>query len=142
MSSNINEFLKQLEKQEENVLEAATKALQNITTEIFNALLESRDVGGTPRITGWLASGWNISLDSPHSGTAGSKTNTGPSWGYQNSTYTKFMTTDLTKTKMIYINNSIPYAHKVNYENPTGHEFMEDSVDRAKGRLKRGGIIK
>lgn len=137
MSSNIDQFLKELEKMEKDTLAKVRNIMIDITTEIFNALLEDMTAGGTPRATGFLASSWNISLDAPDMTLTGSRTNVAAARGSQEASYNNFITADLSKTKMIYLNNVVPYGPLLNNGDKSyiGYQFRERSLRRGKARF-------
>ena len=144
MSSNITQFLSRLKGQEKFLNEEVQKVEKDVVSEVFNALLEDKGVGGTPRQTGWLAANWIISLDNQQPFPVGSKTNVASAKGAQKSSFSQFMRSNLLNTDIIYINNGVPYGPAVNYGSPTQtpQHFRERSIKRGTKRLNKDRVIK
>ncbi len=142
MTSNIKQFLKDLERQQEHIQEEVTNIVKDITSEIYLALQEHKSVGGTPRITHWLVSNWIISLDTPNTNIIGSRE--GVNKTPQKVAFSKFLHSNLLNTDMIYINNLVPYGPVVNYgdANQIGQYFREKSIQRGVKRLNTQRVIK
>ena len=112
---NLKDFLNSLEIEKTKVIGKVDEIIKETTFSVVSALLDPRSEGGTPILTGWLASNWHISIDSPSMEVYGTKKSVNTAVSKQNSSMDTFMNTDITEHNIIYINNSVPYGPKVNY---------------------------
>ena len=144
MGDNKNEFFKQLDKMEDEIIEGINDAVKEVIFEITSALLDPKAMGGTPVITGWLRNSWFISSGSPSATLSGSKKSPGAALGKQNSSFDAFINSDVTKYKDIYINNNVPYGPEVNYGSAKSapQHFREKSIQRAEIKLRSAKVIK
>lgn len=142
--SNLKEFHKALEKQEKGIYKEVEDITKEVTLGILDALKEPKSAGGTPVITGWLVSNWIISINTSLNSPVGARENIAAAVNAQKSSVQNFKNLDLLDTKMIYINNSVPYGPSVNYgsRSQPAQYFREDSLERAKIRLNKNRVIK
>lgn len=142
MADNLSQFLKELKKQEQQIYDEINKVEKDVISEIFFALLGPRELGGTPRITGFLASNWILSLDEEKSSTVGSKTSVETTT--QKTALNKILNTNLLEINNIYFNNNVEYGPLVNYGGPgrDAQNFRKKSIELGLKRLNKQRIIK
>lgn len=139
-TANLRIFLKELEEDFDTLFKKIQKVEKDIVSEIMQALMEPKEVGGTPVKTGWLKGNWVISLNSIRTDVVGnrdSSSGVNEANRARDNAFKSFLNADLSNTKMIYLNNNVPYGVIVNSK----QGFREGSIQRGLSRLNTEGKI-
>lgn len=145
MSSNINQFIKELEKQEQRIFDEVNKIIAEVAQIAFDAV-RSKPPEGTPIDTRWARAGWRISLDSPANGPNTEMGSVPQSESEAISSLEEFLRTkDFSKISWIYINNRVPYIDILNSGSSTSTQspenFVEKGIKKALKKLNRSRVI-
>ena len=110
---------------------------KNVVNEIYNALLEPKDTGGTPKKTGHLRSNYLITIENTTDEVVGSPKNVNKS--KRDQLKREFDNTqNLSQVKEIHINNSVDYGPVVN----SRQGFREIALEKGKEAIRQGKIVK
>lgn len=135
--ADLKQFLKELDEQEEALLGKINQVIQDVTITIFDSLLDPKEIGGTPKRTGWLRSNYTITINNKFNGLIGSKENVSTS--KREASKRIFLGIEnLFEKRDIYINNLVPYGPEVNSE----QRFREGSIQRGLEKLRVSRKIK
>jgi hypothetical protein len=132
MAVNNKQFAKSIEQDLKKLINQIEQVEKDVVNEIFDALLEPKQAGGTPKKTGHLRSNFIITTDSKFNGVVGSPENVDISKREQSRTDFDNEQNLITK-KSITINNNVPYGPKVN----SSQRFREASIQRGLERLNK-----
>ena len=143
MTTNLNAFNKEMEILQKEIELKTSNVIKDVVNEIFDALLEPKSMGGTPKVSGWLRSNWLTSTNTPINSVVGSKDSvrTAKRQSLIDS-FNLLSPKQLLKVNKIIFNNPTPYAEDVNNGTTTtsAQNFAERSAQRGLSRLN--GVIK
>jgi hypothetical protein len=141
---DISRFSKKLDMMEKRINKEVQDEIKNAVFDMQTMLLESKSMGGTPVITGFLRNNWFVSMGSPDPTTTGSKENPGTALSKQNSKMDAFITANILVYNSIYLNNSVEYGEEVNngVGGGAGQRFRETAIDRGRISISQAKVIK
>jgi hypothetical protein len=137
---DITKFSKKLDMMEKRIDKEVQDVIKETVFDMQTKLLESKSMGGTPVITGFLRNNWFVSMGSPDPTVSGSKENPGSALSKQNSKMDAFIVADVLLYDSIYLNNSVPYGEDVNYR--SNYKFREKAIQVGKITLNQAKVIK
>ena len=114
MITNLDEFLKELEVDENTLLTSVNDKVKGTAKAVFTQLLLPKSQGGTPKVTSHLRSNWITTLDSKFDSVIGSPKNVDIS--KREKSWDKFLgISDLYSHTIIWFNNNVEYGPLVNF---------------------------
>jgi hypothetical protein len=143
MTVNFREFSQELDKMKLEIEKKVSDKIKDIVNEIYDALLEPKFAGGTPKLTGFLRGNWLVTINVPANGPVGSRDNVNTSKrDALIAQFNKYPPEVILSANSIIFNNEVPYGSIVNDGTTSrpGQNFVEKSVQRGFQRLN--GVIK
>ena len=139
MGVNLNRFFKELDREQDKILDEVERIIKDVVSSIFISLQPN-----TPLQTGWLRSNWLISINTPRVSPIGSKKNISPALSAQKASFTKFLSQSLNNVEIIFLNNNVPYGEFVNNGTSTRPptNFVQKSVLIGLSTLNKNRVIK
>ncbi len=137
-------YQKELRAIKSKIEDEVADSVRDVGIEIIFALLESKAVGGTPKLSGWLRANYMITLNTPQEGTVGSpKAVTTSMRDRLIRAFKSTKTNTILSANAIIINNDVPYGSYVNDGTATQppQNFIEKSVQRGFKKLTRTRTI-